>query len=543
MSLRSFTLILCAMKSRTLQAALLGIALFFVSWLVLSSNSHAPSKLLSTSRSFSAQPVTDVSATELSHGKAGTPDGAGSSFLTDEQVEVLRKAGLLTPAQLDQLEKAAKHWKEMPDHMNYETVDEAARHRSDPIPNGRPPMPEVAPGLTLDPHKSFVDPHYDSSPVPVDTGAEVQDPRLLHDIMESINDLGHTRFWRMDCPGQFEMGNRYQELNLTGTTGVDRNKIKYFFALDLTQIARILPRLMGTIVQVIKFLGPEHCAVSIVEGRSTDGTYLILYELGTLFKNLGVEYYLQQSDVDPHGPDQDRIGGLSILRNLAMYPLISERKKYSDKTITMFVNDVALCPDDILELLIQHVHQNASMTCAMDWVYGGDVFYDAWVSRSMSGNTFFEISQDVSWAFHKNLFWDEPVSRAKYRDFQPFQCFSCWGGMVTLDSRPFQNGDILFRNSTDGECYAGEPTTLASDLHRLGLGKIATVPAVNVAYNDHEGSITKHRRGYVHDRVNVSLPFEFGSGERQTNQIEWRPPPGQIKCMPHFGSQTWTKPF
>ena len=229
------------MKSRTLQAALLGIALFFVSWLVLSSNSHAPSKLLSTSRSFSAQPVTDVSATELFHGKAGTPEGAGSSFLTDEQVEVLRKAGLLTPAQLDQLEKAAKHWKEMPDHMNYETVDEAARHRSDPIPNGRPPMPEVAPGLTLDPHKSFVDPHYDSSPVPVDTGAEVQDPRLLHDIMESINDLGHTRFWRMDCPGQFEMGNRYQELNLTGTKGVDRNKIKYFFALDLTQIARILP--------------------------------------------------------------------------------------------------------------------------------------------------------------------------------------------------------------------------------------------------------------------------------------------------------------
>ena len=226
-----------------------------------------------------------------------------------------------------------------------------------------------------------------------------------------------------------------------------------------------------------------------------------------------------------------------------MYPLISERKKYSDETITMFINDVALCPDDILELLIQHVHQNASMTCAMDWVYGGDVFYDVWVSRSMSGNTFFEISQDVSWAFHKNLFWDEPVSKSKYREFQPFQCFSCWGGMVTLDSRPFQNGDVLFRNSTDGECYAGEPTTLASDLHRLGLGKIATVPAVNVAYNDHEGSITKHRRGYVHDRVNVSLPFEFGSGEQQTTQIEWLPPPGQIKCMPHFGSQTWTKPF
>jgi hypothetical protein len=66
---------------------------------------------------------------------------------------------------------------------------------------------------------------------------------------------------------------------------------------------------------------------------------------------------------------------------------------------------------------------------------------------------------------------------------------------------------------------------------------------VNVAYDDHEGSVTKHRRGYVHDRVNVSLPFEFGTGERQTNQIEWMPPPGQIKCMPHFGRQTWTKPF
>lgn len=531
------------MKSRTLQAALLGGSLFFLSWLILFSKSDDASNFLPSTRSYSmSQKSVDVSATELFPEKAGTPE-EGDSFLTKEQVEVLAKAGLdpstLTPEQKEQLEKAAKHWAEKPEHMAYETVDEAARHKADPIPNGRPPMPDVAPGLSLDPHTNYIDPHFDASPVPVDTGSPVQDPELLHDIIDSINDLGHTRFWRMDCPGQGEMGKRYRELNLKGTKGPDKDKIKYFFALDLTQIARILPRLMGTIVQVIKFLGPEHCAISIVEGRSSDGTYLILYELGMLLKQLGVEYYLQQSDVDPHGPNQDRIGALSILRNLAMYPLISEKEKFSDQTITLFINDVALCPDDILELLIQHVHQNASMTCAMDWVYGGDVFYDVWVSRSMSGNTFFEIAQDVSWAFHKNLFWDDPISQPKYRDFQPFQCYSCWGGMVTLDSRPFQRGDVKFRNSTDGECYAGEPTTLATDLHRLGLGKIATVPAVNVAYNDAEGSRTKHRRGYVHDRVNITLPFSFGDGERETNQIEWLPPPAQMKCLPDFGHQSW----
>jgi hypothetical protein len=150
------TVTLCAMKSRTLQAASLAIALFFLSWLVLSSNSEAPSKLLAASRAYATLPKVDVPATDPLRGNAGTPDGAASSFLTDEQVEVLRKAGLLTAAQLEQLESAAKHWKEEPAHMTYETVDEAARHKSDPVPNGRPPMPEVAKGLTLDPHKSWI---------------------------------------------------------------------------------------------------------------------------------------------------------------------------------------------------------------------------------------------------------------------------------------------------------------------------------------------------------------------------------------------------
>ena len=521
------------MKSRGLQAALSALSLTLFGWITLT-NRNTPSRVFSYS---TPATTTHTNIVPLDTAPLAPPANDVSKAIFSDSLQPTHNVapeGLSTEG-LEELLRAARHW------TNGKLTDadvakiRASYDHTPQAPNGRPSLPQAAAANIPILDSDFKNGHT-PEPVPDESGL---DDQFVENIVESIFDLGNTRFWRMECPGQEEPGARYNILK----TVARNDKIKYFFALDLTQIARILPRLMGTIVKVIQFLGPEHCALSIVEGRSDDGTYRILHSMGKLLIQNKVEYYLQQTDIDPHGAGQDRIGALAVLRNMAMQPLIDQKEKFAEETVTIFVNDIAVCPDDVLELVYQHVYQNASMTCATDWVFGGDVFYDSWVSRSMSGNTFFEIAQDMSWAFHKNMFWDDPISKPKYQDFHPFQCYSCWGGMVTLDSRPFQDGRVTFRNATEDECYAGEPTLLAQDLHRIGFGRVATIPSVNVAYNDGEGSRTKKRRGHVKDRVNVSEIIPPWYDDPKSPKIDWRPPPGQIKCMPHWTQQSWVPPF
>lgn len=167
-------------------------------------------------------------------------------------------------------------------------------------------------------------------------------------------------------------------------------------------------------------------------------------------------------------------------------------------------------------------------------------FYDVWVSRSMVGNIFFEVTQDASWAYLDNLFWDDAVSKDKFARVQPLQVYACWGGMVTLDAKMFVDKQVAFRASREGECYMGEPTTLAKDMWGLGIARIVAVPSVNVGYSNEEGAKIKVRRGYVGDHVDTSKPPE----ERQTELLEWKTtPPGHLKCLPVWGQPSWVSPI
>lgn len=75
--------------------------------------------------------------------------------------------------------------------------------------------------------------------------------------------------------------------------------IKYFFALNLRQNLPLLPRLIGSIVEAIRFLGPTQCLLSIVEGNSPDGTADVLAALRPVLESLGVTYYFESSAIDP----------------------------------------------------------------------------------------------------------------------------------------------------------------------------------------------------------------------------------------------------
>lgn len=105
-------------------------------------------------------------------------------------------------------------------------------------------------------------------------------------------------FPRLDCP--VPSGDRDKYLKAKSTeipnSGVQPT---YFFALDLHQSIKILARLFGSIVESIRFLGPENRALSVVEGRSSDGTFEVLTLLSDEMERIGTKYSLLTSDINP----------------------------------------------------------------------------------------------------------------------------------------------------------------------------------------------------------------------------------------------------
>lgn len=324
----------------------------------------------------------------------------------------------------------------------------------------------------------------------------------------------------------------------------DDGGIRYLFALDLYQSTHVLPTLMASIVQSIRFLGPKRCSLSVVEGRSTDGTYEIVSALRSELTAMGATFYMSTSDIDPKEGTQDRIAGLAFLRNLALAPMMVEKAKYSSNALVVFLNDVYLCPHDILELILQHTVQNASMTCGMDWSNGGSIFYDIWVARSIVGETFWQIAQDGYWTFAHNLFWADRETKAKYEAQQPFPVYSCWNGGAVISAMPIMNRQIQFRRNDEstGECYMGEATLFSKDLWRLGLGRIQVVPTVNVGYENTTAEVLQDKRD--DDRVDstdgLNMTGNATEPLQRTDPVRWtNAPPSHIKCMVAFHDSYW----
>jgi alpha-1,3-mannosyltransferase len=347
-----------------------------------------------------------------------------------------------------------------------------------------------------------------------------------------------TSLPRLECPKLDS--SRYQSLQLANTDSLDPT-IQYFFAIDLRQCVALLPRLIGSVVEAIRFLGPANCALSIIEGNSDDGTGEVLAALRPNLEALGITYHFATTPINP--AKSERIQALAQLRNLAIKPLLddTESKKYSpDSTTIIFLNDVAICPEDILELVHQRVSLQADMVCAMDWTYAGQdpTFYDVWIARGMTGDSFFEIPPDGNWNSAWNLFWNDASTRSRFAARQPFQVFSCWNGAAVFSAAPVMMRDgVRFRAPREGECFQGEPQLFCKDLWYYGYGKIAVVPVVNLEYSDEAGRKIKEAKGYTSKWV--------GAAEWRDEGIEWKKePPEEVKCMPKYEDQffeAWNK--
>ncbi|KAK2628501.1 hypothetical protein QTJ16_001604 [Diplocarpon rosae] len=342
--------------------------------------------------------------------------------------------------------------------------------------------------------------------------------------IKAIMDPKDTTFARLECPQA--NSERYGYLKSSPADGPGSRQ-KYFFALDLRDCANILPRLLGSIVETMNFLGPERCSLSIVEGQSEDGTFEILNELREAVERIGAAYHFVSTDLDPL--KGERITILAEIRNLALKPLV-QSLDLSDTTV-IFLNDVALCSDDILELIHQRVWQGADMTCGMDWTYLGEdpTFYDVWIACGMTGDSFFDIPADGNWDLAWDLFWNDPGSLDKFANNQAFQVFSCWNGATAFTAKALAK--IQFRRSHENECYQGEPRLFCKDMWFHGFGKIAVVPTVNIEYSDEGAKKIKSLKGHVADLLSQGDPQQ---------RIEWATnPPEKIKCMRNYDDQVW----
>lgn len=390
-----------------------------------------------------------------------------------------------------------------------------------------PTSTQYEPSQTVDP--SSVANKDDLQEFPVEEGIR---------YLQAIWDPSDVQFPRLSCPAP--TNGRYDYLKASSVKATSNHEIKptYFFALDLYNCAQLLPCLLGTLFETIRFLGPSNCALSIVEGRSHDGTYEILSAIRPLLRALNTTYYFTTNNIDPKaGSGVDRVEALAILRNQALHPLLDFPERHAEDTTVLFINDVALCMEDILELIHQRIVQDADMTCAMDWIFGGADFYDVWVSRAMNGDQFFEIPQSGSWEFAENLFWNEPKAKTRFEAKQPFQVYACWNGATAFTAKPIMEQKVKFRTVHRGtdECYMGEPTLFCKDMWKEGYGKIAVVPSVNVGYDDEESIKVKDRRGRVGETV------EKEKERKQTlDLIAWESePPAVVKCVPTYEQPIW----
>ncbi|KIW53277.1 hypothetical protein PV05_08865 [Exophiala xenobiotica] len=366
--------------------------------------------------------------------------------------------------------------------------------------------------------------------------------RNLDPYILAIMNPDNTSIDRLSCP--MFVPDRYEALHQSRTSkktqdSDDMSVKHYFFALNLYQSAHILPRLLSSVVQALEFLDPEDCVLSIVGGRSNDGTTEILGAIRDQIEALGVSYYFSTSDIDPLEPGHDRVTELARLRNLALDPLVQQPELYSaDNTTVVFLNDVAICVDDILELVYQRTKAlQADMACAMDWKDDGHVFYDSWVARGLNGDLFVEIPQSGAWDFVRNVFWNDPASKARLEAKLPVQVYACWNGAVAFNAAPLFKHNIRFRASYQNECYSGEPTLFCKDMWKLGYTRIAVISSVNLGYSDEQGRIVKAVQGYTTDNIRHAEKISGNS----TN-IDWRSaPPELVKCQPDWHHPSWVE--
>ncbi|ORX90897.1 hypothetical protein K493DRAFT_304522 [Basidiobolus meristosporus CBS 931.73] len=250
---------------------------------------------------------------------------------------------------------------------------------------------------------------------------------------------------------------------------------KYFIAANLYNNEAILPQWSRELLRLVSTLGPASVYISIVESNSKDGTKQFLRKFDKLLDQQGIRHRIRMSDdADTSNRIINRIPFMAEIRNQALEPFYetysatNQSERYDR---ILFFNDIVFTSEQILHLLDTN-QGNYDMACSIDFDYSG--LYDRWVARDRNGrlvSMYYPFIQDLP-------------TQQLLRDRQDFPVYSCWNGVVALDTKPFYaHQSLKFRSSKEGECYSSECFLLPSDLQDYGYKKIFMNPRVLVTYD------------------------------------------------------------
>ncbi|TYJ58936.1 alpha-1,3-mannosyltransferase CMT1 [Cryptococcus floricola] len=349
------------------------------------------------------------------------------------------------------------------------------------------------------------------------------------------------------CPGSSGIGvhlnpdlTASQKKRYEGLKGHDTGR--YMLVTNTRQIEAHLPDLLNTLLVLLHYLSPEHIAVSILEGPSSDCTQKVIEDvLQPMLAEQGLGRSWMRIETGEHKIDwsqYNRIEKIAELRNRALEPLwegVGDEEWSKEVEAVVFFNDVYLHAADVLEVLYQHQQNGAGITTALDWwKKRPEYYYDVWVGRTIDkGDLFYPIDWPW-WSPSSDLFSSPTASTSKnaYTHLQPFQVFSSWNALAVLDPRPFLEHGVRFRRGDleKGECAASECTLVASDFWKEGFGKIAVVPSVQLAY---ERDVAQD---VLEDLNKQKAQIGWVDGvppDHLDEKLEWRNhPPEKVRCHP-----------
>ncbi|KAJ3359640.1 capsular associated protein [Allomyces javanicus] len=357
----------------------------------------------------------------------------------------------------------------------------------------------------------------------------------------------------------------------------------FYIALNLYNSVDVLPDLTMTLISLLTHVDPARVFVGIYENGSADDTKTMLRGVAALLRALRISHAVILEDrAKPRWVH--RIEYLADVRNRALAPLLALTMPKGppawpfDQSATeflvavydaqgrivssdlvhsplsnpwkvdriLFLNDVYACPDELVEAIHQSVHQNALLTCGIDYDRppnsGTPQFYDTWVARGLDGAPWRKADGD--YLFDPAQF---PDLTRRVRAQQPFPTFCCWNGGAILDAAPIVSRAVKFRrNTTPNQCSASECSTLCRDLAAYARDnaregeqvrvRALVVPRLKVAYTENDFTALKDLAQPMASVHGLRPSYLEPIKQEEDEKVEFQPPPSAAFCQPMYGA-------
>ncbi|KAI8142379.1 cryptococcal mannosyltransferase 1-domain-containing protein [Fennellomyces sp. T-0311] len=264
----------------------------------------------------------------------------------------------------------------------------------------------------------------------------------------------------------------YQYSSLAGPRKQSKQDYRpsIFIAAALHNSEEILENWITQVEHLIAWAGPSRTFVSVYESGSSDKTKDRLMQWDMKLIDIGVHHSIVLDEQTPIGSrtNDRRIVKLASIRNLALAPLEKQTAHY-DKIL--YLNDIVFDVKDAIRLLTTRDGEYDAV-CGMDF-YGE--FYDTFATREEDGH----------WVGSGNYpYFADEKSQKLLRAGELVPVYSCWNGMVALDSKPFVEDKVRFRaiipDEPDPPLEASECCLVFTDMRALDYTRIFIDPRVTV---------------------------------------------------------------